>query len=152
MNIWNRLWKAGKLLLPTTRSYSCNRVYSGVNCVKTPPLAETAIPWPMVCGYPQSASASINMEERTIIKTLYQSTSLLQASMLEQSVLNSHFINPTNMILPMMREEEATDEGESERNGKLCGSVLKKRRSKMNKHKYKKRRKKFKFLRRALGK
>ncbi len=33
-----------------------------------------------------------------------------------------------------------------------CSSVLKKRRKKMNKHKYKKRRKKLKFLRRRLGK
>ena len=33
-----------------------------------------------------------------------------------------------------------------------CGSVLKKRRSKMNKHKYKKLRKRTKFLRRKLGK
>ena len=33
-----------------------------------------------------------------------------------------------------------------------CGSVLKKRRSKMNKHKYKKLRKRTKFLRRRLGK
>ena len=149
MSIWNRLWKAGKLLLPTTRSYSCSRVYSGVCCVKAS-LAETAIPWPMLCRYPQSASAS-NMEARTI-NGLYRSTSLLQVSMLEQSVSKSPFINPTNVILPMMREEEVTDEGESEWKGKWCGSVLKKRRSKMNKHKYKKRRKKFKFLRRALGK
>jgi hypothetical protein len=54
-----------------------------------------------------------------------------------------------------MTKEEPTesldDEGDMWR-GKWCSSILKKRRSKMNKHKYKKRRKKQKFLRRRLGK
>ncbi len=58
-----------------------------------------------------------------------------------------------------MTKEEPTesldDEGDMWRDmwrGKWCSSILKKRRSKMNKHKYKKRRKKQKFLRRRLGK
>ena len=67
---------------------------------------------------------------------------------------------PTGMILPAWGEyidEVSTgmdvDKSEWEPSvDKQCSSVIKKRRSKMNKHKYKKRRKKFKFLRRALGK
>ena len=47
--------------------------------------------------------------------------------------------------------ESLDNEGDMWR-GKWCSSILKKRRSKMNKHKYKKRRKKQKFLRRRLGK
>lgn len=71
------------------------------------------------------------------------------------------WLKPTNMNmnLPCLLEarEEITgtmdeDAVEWDSTGMLCGSVLKKRRSKMNKHKYRKRRKKFKFLRRALGK
>lgn len=64
---------------------------------------------------------------------------------------------PASMKLPAQyehSEEESTpssDSGYKELEGKWCSSVLKKRRSKMNKHKHRKRRKKYKFLRRALG-
>ena len=142
----NRFWKAGKLLLPPFRSYSCCRVFAG-RCNNTSP-AETGVP--LIYQFPQSTATN----GREIRTTLYQSDSpsLLQTSVLERrSLSNTLWLNHANFIFPEV-QEETLDECESEWNGKFCGSVLKKRRSKMNKHKYKKRRKKFKFLRRALGK
>ena len=62
-------------------------------------------------------------------------------------------LDPSRLEMYHIEESaEYLDDDSDTWKGKLCSSVLKKRRSKMNKHKYKKRRKKFKFLRRKLGK
>ena len=63
---------------------------------------------------------------------------------------------PATVTKPIDKQDfmipEIDKDNEMKWRGKVCSSVLKKRRSKMNKHKYKKQRKKYKFLRRALGK
>ena len=62
------------------------------------------------------------------------------------------YLDPSRFEIHKEEPTESLDNKRDMWKGKQCGSVLKKRRSKMNKHKYKKRRKKFKFLRRKLGK
>ena len=62
------------------------------------------------------------------------------------------FLDPSRIDVCKEEPMESLDEEGDTLGGKWCSSILKKRRSKMNKHKYKKRRKKHKFLRRRLGK
>ena len=90
--------------------------------------------------------------------TLPFHSSLQEHLFIARILLFKQSLKPTDLKLPsrleLHREEptESLDDENETWKGKLCSSVLKKRRSKMNKHKYRKRRKKFKFLRRALGK
>lgn len=83
------------------------------------------------------------------IKQKYRPADLKLSVVLE----TTSCLDPSRFEVPIKEEptECLDDEGVTQR-GKLCSSILKKRRSKMNKHKYKKRRKKHKFLRRRLGK
>ena len=59
-------------------------------------------------------------------------------------------LDPSRFEVHKGEPMESLDNEDGTQKGKLCSSILKKRRSKMNKHKYKKRRKKHKFLRRKL--
>ena len=61
-------------------------------------------------------------------------------------------LDPSRLEVKKEDPMESLDSEDDVWRGKWCSSILKKRRSKMNKHKYKKRRKKQKFLRRRLGK
>lgn len=128
-------------LLPSFRNYSCK-----IELRRNPPYEPNML-WINQFRKFQPASGGLGTE--TYCPSLHN-------SLLEQchvSIARISWFRPENLKLPAESElkEEPPLIPEGEMN-KLCSSVLKKRRSKMNKHKYKKRRKKYKFLRRALGK
>ena len=144
-NMWRRFlssWRVYKLL-PSFRSYSCK---IELNYNRTPP-SEPNMLWINQFQLSTSGNTSGGSETLNFCPFLHNSL---------QEYLSVVWFRPENLKLIAGTEpkEEPCLNPESEMNweGKLCSSVLKKRRSKMNKHKYKKRRKKYKFLRRALGK
>ena len=171
-NMWKRLvykWRSSGLF--SSRNYCCkrerNEVFNASLYLKAKPLQVNQVHLPC-----KSSACYLNHRQLHPRSCIRDGAFVLpfRCSLQEHlSIARISWLKPANMKLPARFDiiscidpsklenygEEAAISLDYETQtceGILCSSVLKKRRAKMNKHKYRKRRKKFKFLRRALGK
>ena len=174
ISMWTRTFSRWRVLaLFSSRSYTCKKTNNEV-CSGLLSSESKLLKMNQIHQHSKSISGSLNcglqLQDRTrdeaftlpFHSSLQEHLSITRMLWFEQKCKPGYLRLPAHLEIISCLDpyagfevhKEAPTESMADKGdiwkGKLCSSILKKRRSKMNKHKYKKRRKKNKFLRRKL--